>query len=800
MRRVDRVTLLGIAAIVAVTCRQLLFLGETFVRRDALGYTLWSRQTLSNALASGHLPQWSDTVGFGAPFAANPMHGVFSPLGWTLAFLRTPFGFDLYTVCHVLIAAVGTAAFARRLGAGRVGSMVAGGALAASGYVTSVLVNGMAPLIAWAPWVAWAADLVAEASSPGPDERASLGAMLAPALALAAALAFQLSLGEPLSILGAIYLAVAVVVARAGRRLPSLGGVAAAVGLSAVLAAVALLPALDLLRTSARASAGGMPPLHWAMNPWRSLEWIWPGILGDPNNYGWLARALIPNPFHNDTCWATSLFVGLPVLLLAASGARQGALRLLGIASVLFVVLAMGSYTPVYGAWRTVTVVEKLGQFPEKHFFPALVLWCALAGVAFTRIFERGESTRLGPWALGGGIALLASTVAVILWKADLERLVDGIAKARAVSLDVSAGMRVVEWGGLLAGASSLLFGAAIVLRASAQRLATALAGVAIVAPLVAASTFLGIFASREVVAEVPSAIERLPRPQPGAPPIRLYRGQGMQQRSHFVKGTELARYLQRSLRTDIAARFGVGGVPGAEPSQHWRTGRVWSAVFPKMTWESVTRLLGIEWVYVQEPMDSATGLRTEAAEKDGWKLQRASGIRPHAFVTTRWVRVATEDQALDALAAPGREKDPAMVVLAGHGPAPAPSEAALPLAECSVKSTWPEDVTLECEAPAAGEAVLLDTMQNGWTAEVDGRPARIELADGLFRAVAVGPGRHRVHFGYRTPWLAAGATISILAWAAWAVLLHRARRLRARIPGSVPDHHQPQLSRQVIQ
>ncbi len=796
-RRVDRFTLAGIAVIVAVTYRQVLFMGETFFLRDSLVYMLWSRQTLSSALASGHLPQWSDTVGFGTPFAANPVHGVFSPLGWTLAFLRTPFGFDLYTIGHVMVAAVGTAAFARRLGAGRAGSMVAGAALAASGYVTSVLVNGMAPVIAWTPWVAWAADLVAEASSPGPGERASFGAMLPPVLALSAVFAFQLSFGEPLQILGAIYLAVAVVVARAGRRVPALVGLAAAIGLGAILAAVALLPAAALLGRSARRAVGPVGALNWSMPPWRALEWIWPGVAGHPSD-----------PFHQAMCWATSMFIGLPVLLLAASCRRQGALRRLGIASVLFVVLAMGAYTPVYGVWRSVNLAEALGRYPEKHFFPALVLWCALAGVAFTRIFGRGERTGLARWNAAGGVALLALTAAAVLWRSDLERLADGVARARSLRIDASGGARAREWGGLMAGVSSLLFAAAITLRGRAPRRALELGAVAMVGPLIGASTLLGMFAhgmftSRDVLREMPIAMQPLPRRQEGTgvPAVRLYRGPDQNMQTNFATGTEFARYLQEILPYDVPARFGVAAVPGFEPSEAWRVQRFWSAVFPRMTWESMTRLLGIEWVYLQEPMDSTTGLRTEAAYVTGWKLQRATGVRPRAFVTTRWVRVATEDQALDALAVAGRERVPAAVVLAGAGagPAPDPATAALPASECAVTTQRPEDVTLECDAPAGGEAVLLDAMEKGWTAEVDGRPARVELADGLFRAVAVGSGHHRVRFRYRTPWLAAGATISVLAWAAWAVLLHRARRLRARVPGAAPGERGPSSSRREI-
>ncbi len=39
-----------------------------------------------------------------------------------------------------------------------------------------------------------------------------------------------------------------------------------------------------------------------------------------------------------------------------------------------------------------------------------------------------------------------------------------------------------------------------------------------------------------------------------------------------------------------------------------------------------------------------ALGLVMIASASQMVKLQRASGIRPRAFVTTRWVRVATED------------------------------------------------------------------------------------------------------------------------------------------------------------
>jgi len=80
--------------------------------------------------------------------------------------------------------------------------------------------------------------------------------------------------------------------------------------------------------------------------------------------------------------------------------------------------------------------------------------------------------------------------------------------------------------------------------------------------------------------------------------------------------------------------------------------------------------------------------------------------------------------------------------------------------------------VTLDCASSDGGFAVLLDEWAPGWSATVDGRAQRVDAADGLFRAVPVDPGRHRVVFGYRTPGLRTGAVVSLVAWLACGALL----------------------------
>jgi hypothetical protein len=99
---------------------------------------------------------------------------------------------------------------------------------------------------------------------------------------------------------------------------------------------------------------------------------------------------------------------------------------------------------------------------------------------------------------------------------------------------------------------------------------------------------------------------------------------------------------------------------------------------------------------------------------------------------------------------------------------------------ECMIRDASPERVQLRCASTEGGYAVLLDAQAPGWAATVDGVPARIEVADGLFRAVRVGPGVHVVEYRFRTPGLALGLAVSgssaILFVLGWWVTRRRGR------------------------
>jgi hypothetical protein len=86
------------------------------------------------------------------------------------------------------------------------------------------------------------------------------------------------------------------------------------------------------------------------------------------------------------------------------------------------------------------------------------------------------------------------------------------------------------------------------------------------------------------------------------------------------------------------------------------------------------------------------------------------------------------------------------------------PSEIRIqPVLDTCNASAW------KVHGPTAGWFVLRDLYWPGWCAEVDGRPAPVLAADGVFRAVALPPGDHTVVFRYAPSSLRWGLVLTLL-------------------------------------
>jgi uncharacterized membrane protein YfhO len=65
--------------------------------------------------------------------------------------------------------------------------------------------------------------------------------------------------------------------------------------------------------------------------------------------------------------------------------------------------------------------------------------------------------------------------------------------------------------------------------------------------------------------------------------------------------------------------------------------------------------------------------------------------------------------------------------------------------------------------SPDGAWLFLADTYDPSWRAYVDGRAARVRLANAMFRAVAVPAGHHQVEMRYEPAPLQVGAAVSLL-------------------------------------
>jgi hypothetical protein len=84
------------------------------------------------------------------------------------------------------------------------------------------------------------------------------------------------------------------------------------------------------------------------------------------------------------------------------------------------------------------------------------------------------------------------------------------------------------------------------------------------------------------------------------------------------------------------------------------------------------------------------------------------------------------------------------------------------PRSTARVEAERPGELAIAATGP--GHLVLAETNYPGWGVAVDGRPAAIEDTGGLWRAVSLPPGPHRVHFHFQSDRVVMGATLTLLA------------------------------------
>jgi hypothetical protein len=153
-------------------------------------------------------------------------------------------------------------------------------------------------------------------------------------------------------------------------------------------------------------------------------------------------------------------------------------------------------------------------------------------------------------------------------------------------------------------------------------------------------------------------------------------------------------------------------------------------------------------------------------------KLYENMAVLPRAFVVADVQAVPDLDAALAVLADPGFDPARTVVVESAESiPTAAPDPAAA--AVITAYAAERVEITARTDAPAA--LVLADADYPGWTALVNGQPAPVLRADGMFRAVAIPAGESRIVFAYQPGWWPGVLIVGAAAWLTWAgVMLMR--------------------------
>lgn len=157
--------------------------------------------------------------------------------------------------------------------------------------------------------------------------------------------------------------------------------------------------------------------------------------------------------------------------------------------------------------------------------------------------------------------------------------------------------------------------------------------------------------------------------------------------------------------------------------------------------------------------------------EEGGAVLFENDGAVPRAFAVHRMVRAATPADAIRVVTG----VRPHETVVVEDATAPTPTGSGPSTVRIHVDA--PVHVELEAEMKGDGYVVLADTSYPGWEATVDGAPTAVYTANGLFRAVFVHGGSHRVRFDYTPRALYRGLAVTLLTALAALLLLRMPER-----------------------
>ncbi len=262
---------------------------------------------------------------------------------------------------------------------------------------------------------------------------------------------------------------------------------------------------------------------------------------------------------------------------------------------------------------------------------------------------------------------------------------------------------------------------------------------------------------------------------------------------AYYEKGYLFAQTPQDwpGLTMSRGTLFGVRDVLGYNPVQlprYWDYIRArsplsifYNASVIDLPDENDVRLLGVH--YLLEPTGLPQLLPGDVVKRaDGFDLIELHDAAPRVSVLDSWDVLPSEADAIARVAGGGVNPMSAATLESDPGIAMRRQGLGFPH-DGTFQEVTPEDVRIEVDAGDPSIVLVRTAYDPGWSATVDGRPARLLPADGLLMGIPVRPGTHRIRLTYRDDDVTRGLQAGALVWLGLAVgyLLALARERRRR-------------------
>lgn len=714
---------------------------------------------LTERLASGSLPLWQNYAYGGHPFVADIQNNTFYPLRLLNVLLHvgdgmTYRGLELEVFVHFLLVAGGAYLLARRLTGHRYGGLLAAITFTFSGYLT-----GYPPLQltflesqAWLPPILLFWEIAATRWSQG--RLRSTGSW-----AVAAGLLWGVSIlgGSAQSSLIMFYGVLAFALfrlwplARTSRRNMAtlLGLLVAFVAVGCGVAALQLLPTLEMLPLSARAGIS-FEEAGRGFTPYDLLQLLYPAVGGQ----------------------FQALYVGILPLGLAALAllvvrrdprtppGSQRAITFWGWSGLVALLLSFGKHTSFFAVPYLLAPGWKLFREQERNIAWAVLAAALLAGYGMAWLCQHWRQAGAAtPDAESAGDKAVQKR---LLWAYGSAATATGVL-ALVFFVGYQAG-KDPFWGFTSASLlmAVLLLLAIITLRQ--RQPALLLAVVVLDLFTLNGGRFAGPYLDS---AMLPEALRSHP-----ALVILL---------ADQAQSNDIFRVVNDDvLPPNYGAIVGLEDVYGTSPLT-LEGYRQWRQSLPlARSW----LLLNVKYVITpQQALTMPADRLWEGQNADGAPiyLYRLAQPGPRAWFAGRAILQPNTEQALAQVAAP--EFDPASEVVVSAIP---PGFDSADKCEGSIiwRQRQPEHLSLEARVDHPCFLVLSELFYPGWRADVDGAATAILRADGVLRAIPLPAGSHQITFTFRPRSFYGGVLLTFLT-----LLLVLAWLISARLRPSQPPN-----------